>query len=258
MHPDARTGEARLELDVAPGVHRLAHAYVSCYLVEGSSGGLTLVDAGLPASWPLLGRALRTLGRTPEEIQAVVLTHAHFDHVGMAARVRERTGATVWAELREAYLAAHPYRYAHENVRGIYPLRYPRSIPVLAAMARAGALRVPGVRDTSRLVPGEALEVPGRPVVVLSPGHTWGHCALHLPDRDVLLVGDALVTLDPYTARTGPRIVAGAATADATMALRSLDVLAETGATTVLPGHGEPWTRGIGAAVELARRAGAS
>ena len=32
---------------------------------------------------------------------------------------------------------------------------------------------------------------PGRPRVVFTPGHTYGHCALHLPDRDVLLTGDA-------------------------------------------------------------------
>ena len=63
------------------------------------------------------------------------------------------------------------------------------------------------------------MPVPGRPVVVPSPGHTHGHCALHLPDRDVLISGDALVTLDPYTGRRGPRIIAGAATADSGLAL---------------------------------------
>jgi glyoxylase-like metal-dependent hydrolase (beta-lactamase superfamily II) len=93
---------------------------------------------------------------------------------------------------------------------------------------------------------------------VFSPGHTYGHCALHLPDRDVLLVGDALVTLDPYTGRTGPRIVAGAATADSDLALRSLDALAGTGARLVLPGHGEPWRDGAPRAAELARAAGRS
>jgi hypothetical protein len=64
------------------------------------------------------------------------------------------------------------------------------------------------------------------------------------------------VTFDPYTAKTGPRVVAGAATADSERALATLDALAETGARTVLVGHGEPWRDGAEAAVQRARAAG--
>jgi glyoxylase-like metal-dependent hydrolase (beta-lactamase superfamily II) len=56
----------------------------------------------------------------------------------------------------------------------------------------------------------------------------------------------------------GPRIVARAATADSERALASLDALAETGAKTVLTGHGEPWNAGAEAAAKHARRAGVS
>jgi glyoxylase-like metal-dependent hydrolase (beta-lactamase superfamily II) len=77
-------------------------------------------------------------------------------------------------------------------------------------------------------------------------------------DRDTVLAGDAIVTLDPYTARRGPRIVARAATADSERALASLDALAATGARTVLTGHGPPWTGGVEAAVAAARAAGVS
>jgi glyoxylase-like metal-dependent hydrolase (beta-lactamase superfamily II) len=94
--------------------------------------------------------------------------------------------------------------------------------------------------------------------VIACPGHTYGHVALHLPDSGVLLSGDALVTLDPYTGRTGPRIVAGAATADSALNLASLDALAATDATIVLPGHGEPWTGGVVEAVRRAREVGKS
>jgi hypothetical protein len=66
------------------------------------------------------------------------------------------------------------------------------------------------------------------------------------------------VTLDPYTARRGPRLVARAATADTERNLRSLDALVGTGARTVLVGHGEPWTQGIEAAVAQARQRGAA
>lgn len=241
-----------LTTHVADGVHRVAASFVNCYLVEDEDG-VTLVDTGLPALWDELVQALEELGHTPADLRAVVLTHAHFDHIGCAARARDQLGVPVWAHPGDHFIAAHPYRYGHERSRLGYPLRYPGAIPILGAMVRAGALRVRGVRDLQPLVAGRVLEVPGRPRVVFSPGHTAGHCALHLADRRAVLTGDALVTLDPYTGGRGPQIVARAATADSALALRSLDALAATRARTVLPGHGEPWHDGIEAAVTHAR-----
>ncbi|MFH5821525.1 MBL fold metallo-hydrolase [Georgenia sp. AZ-5] len=246
-----------LQRDVADGVHQVEHAHVNCYLVEDDDG-VTLVDAGLPAFWPLLGQALREIGRRPSDVRALVITHGHFDHVGIARRLQQRLGVPVWAHEKEHHLVAHPYRYAHENLRGIYPLRYPRGAVILGAMARAGALTVRGATATHQLSPTAMVDVPGQPRVVFTPGHTYGHCALHLPGRRALLTGDALVTLDPYTGHTGPRIIAGAATADSEMALRSLDALAATDADVVLPGHGEVWRSGAAAAVEHARAAGSA
>ena len=245
--------------EVADRVHRIEHAYVNVYLVTDDDGRVLVVDTGLPATWDLLGRALRDLGRRPSDIAAVVLTHAHFDHTGSAAALQSRLGVPIWLHDEDTTIAAHPYRYAHENVRAMYPLRYPASLRILASMVSAGALRVRGVEGLRHMAPGETLPVPGAPHVIFTPGHTFGHCALHLPDRDVLLTGDALVTLDPYTGRRGPQIIAGAATADSTQALASLDRLVsyDSGATTLLPGHGDPWTAGVAAAVERAREVGA-
>lgn len=241
--------------EVADRVHRIEHAYVNVYLVE-DEGRVLLVDTGLPATWGHIARGLRHIGRRPEDVAAVALTHAHFDHTGNAARAQERLRVPIWAHREDFFIAAHPYRYAHENLRAIYPLKYPVAVRILGAMAAAGALKVKGV---DRLVPFAAegeTDLPGRPHVIFTPGHTYGHCALHLPDRDVVISGDALVTLDPYTGRAGPQIVAGAATADSAQALASLDRLVATRAGTVLPGHGEPWTAGVGTAVELARERG--
>lgn len=115
-----------------------------------------------------------------------------------------------------------------------------------------------GIAGLVPIVPGEVLDVPGHPRVVFTPGHTFGHCALHLPDADVVLSGDALVTYNPYTGASGPQIVSGAATADSRQALSSLTALADTGASLVLPGHGDPWWDGAASAVAVARAAGPS
>jgi glyoxylase-like metal-dependent hydrolase (beta-lactamase superfamily II) len=243
-----------LTRDVAPGVHLLAHAHVNLYLVEGDDG-VTLVDTAFPDTWPHLLAALGAIGRTPDDVRAIVLTHGHFDHVGSAARAARELGVPVNVHPDDAHLARHPYAYRRERTPVVYPLRFGRAIPVVAAMAAAGALRVEGVDAVADIAAGP-LDVPGRPVVIPTPGHTDGHVALHLPDRDALITGDALVTLDPYTGRTGCRIVAGAATADSPRALRSLAALEETDARLVLPGHGAPWRNGIRAAVAAARSAG--
>jgi glyoxylase-like metal-dependent hydrolase (beta-lactamase superfamily II) len=242
--------------DVADGVHRLDVGHVSCYLLEGAGGGLTLVDAGLPAVWPVLGGALRELRRTPDDLHAVVLTHAHFDHVGTAEHLRSRYGIPVYCHPDDASLAAHPYSYGRERSPLLYPLRHPRAIPGLMHMAAAGAVAVKGVEDTLPLTPEALAALPGAPLLVPTPGHTRGHCALHFPDRDAVISGDALVTRDPYTGHPGPQVVAMAATADFTTALRSLDALRATAAGTVLPGHGFPWRAGVDAAVAQATEIG--
>ncbi|MDR7330250.1 MBL fold metallo-hydrolase [Corynebacterium guangdongense] len=243
--------------DVTDGVHLLQHGNVNCWLIEDQDGdGLTLVDAGLPGAWRHLTEGVQSLGHRMEDIRALVLTHAHFDHVGMARRLVRQLGLPVYAHSADHELAAHPFRYAHENPIAPYPLRHPRAVPLLGSMLAAGMPFVRGLDDVRPLQVDAELDVPGRPRVIATPGHTHGHVALHLPERDAVITGDALVTLDPYTARRGPRLVAGAATADESRALASLDAIAETDARRVLPGHGMPWTRGARTAAELARKNG--
>ena len=244
-----------IRTDIAPGIHYLEHGRTNVYLVEADDGVL-LVDTGLPRSRDVLTTALSRIGKSVQDITAIVLTHGHFDHVGTAERLRNRYGIPVYCHPADARVAAHPYSYDHERSPFLYPLRYPKAIPGLLRMTAAGALTVKGVRDTRPLTAESAAGLPGAPVLVPTPGHTNGHCALHFPDRDAVISGDALVTLDPYTGRPGPQVVAGAATADTGTALRSLEALRSTAARSVLPGHGFPWRAGVESAVARALEVG--
>ncbi|MFJ6654296.1 MBL fold metallo-hydrolase [Microbacterium sp. NPDC091313] len=237
---------------VTDGIVRITRAATNCYLVDTPDGPV-LIDAGLPRMWSLLRDALDAVGLTPDQLVSVYLTHGHFDHVGMADRLVSDHHVPLHVHPDDVALARHPYRYAHERARTRYPFRFPAAVPALARMAMAGALGVHGVDAHGDVRPG--VDVLGGLVPVFSPGHTRGHCGYFLPSRSVLFSGDALVTYDPYTAAKGPRVVARAATADVAAARASLGALAATGARTVLPGHGTPFTDGVVSAVGLARQA---
>jgi glyoxylase-like metal-dependent hydrolase (beta-lactamase superfamily II) len=239
--------------EAAPGVHRIGDGWVNWYLVEGGDGSVTVVDAGLPRSWETLRAVLGELGRGPGDVAAIVLTHAHFDHVGFVARAQRELGVPVYLRAAERELASHPRHYPRERSLAAYVWR-PDAMRSFASFGARGALRTEPVREFRPLPDGgAAADVPGRPVVVDCPGHTAGHVALHLADRDCLIAGDALVTLDPYTGMAGPRLVAKGATTDSAAAEASLRRLAGLqDARIVLTGHGPTWAQGIAAAAEAA------
>ena len=246
------TGSDRgmIEREAAPGIHRIENNHTNFFVVE-EDGRYTVVDAGLPTSWSSLERAVRSL----DKVEALILTHAHFDHIGIAERLRTTLGIPVWVHENDVPLTMHPRLYGRERTPLWYVATQPKAFPIVAGFLATGSFWPHSIGAVRRFVDG-TLDVPGSPRVVPTPGHTLGHVAFHFPDRDAVIAGDALVLLDPYTAKQGPRLVARGATADVDRAMRSLDALAETGAATVLTGHGPAWRDGADAATERARAAG--
>jgi glyoxylase-like metal-dependent hydrolase (beta-lactamase superfamily II) len=245
-----------LQQNVADGIHRVEDAYTNWYIVE-DAGALTIVDAGVPTSWGSFEAALGALGKRRSDVRALILTHAHFDHIGFAERARRELAIAVYVHENDVPLTRHPLQYSHERPRSFYMATQVKAMPIVASLVRNRAFWPPPIADVRRFSDG-SLDVPGSPRVLFTPGHTLGHCAFHFPDRDAVIAGDAFVTLDPYTGKQGPKLVARAALADSERNLASLDAIAQTGATTVLTGHGEPWRGGAAEGVRRARVAGTS
>ncbi len=135
-------------------------------------------------------------------------------------------------------------------------LRYSMAWKLLGHFARNGALKPNKIAEVTTFRDGDVLEVPGRPRVMHTPGHTPGHCALDV--GDALIAGDLLCTLNPLTGRRGPQPMPGALNQSTAQVLESLAKIEGLDAQTVYVGHGEPWTDGVRSAVDRARAAGPS
>jgi glyoxylase-like metal-dependent hydrolase (beta-lactamase superfamily II) len=244
--------------ELAEGVYGFeTHDVVNWYLVEDGDR-LTAIDAGLSASWDEFKGFVQSHGRKVGDLEAVVLTHAHVDHFGFAARARAEAGARIYAHAQEAPLVRHPIRPQRSERLPLLYLNHAATRKLLLEVAKAG-LRTKGVSSFERVADGQVLEnVPGKPRIVFTPGHTRGHCAVHMPERDVVFPGDAWVTRDPYTGRRGPRLVARSATNDVEQNLKSLAALEKIDAGIALTGHGPPWREGAADGARQARAAGAA
>jgi glyoxylase-like metal-dependent hydrolase (beta-lactamase superfamily II) len=242
--------------EVLSGVHRLGSERVNWYFVE-DEGRVTVVDAGLSGYWNQLEPALAQRGRRLEDVAALVLTHAHSDHTGVAGRLHDHGVPVFLHEGDRELLRTGKEPWKRES--GSLPvLLHVKAWGFFGHMVRNGALKPPHIDDPVAIGDGDELDVPGRPRVIHTPGHTNGHCALHFERHGVLFVGDLLCTWHPVTGRLGPQIMPRAFNVSSEQSLESLARIEGLDANLLLPGHGEPWTEGAAAAVAQARTAGPS
>jgi glyoxylase-like metal-dependent hydrolase (beta-lactamase superfamily II) len=138
-------------------------------------------------------------------------------------------------------------------------MKYAATRRLMLEVAKAG-FRTRGVSEFEEIQDGGAVldGVPGRPKMIFAPGHTHGHCAVHLEELGVVFPGDAWVTRDPYTGREGPRLVARSATNNVEQNLKSLELLEKIDAPMALTGHGAPWRESAADGAREARAAGAA
>lgn len=236
--------------EVAEGIHRLGTHYLNFYVIE-DGGKFTLVDSGVRGYYHQLMQFLSSLGKSASDIEAVVITHHHQDHIGNAERLRRESGGPIFVHPRDAPIVTGRRPRPTAN---LLPFAWrPWFVGYLSHLIRNGVLRPPAVADTQDIRNDERLDIPGSPRIMHVPGHTPGSCALWLEERRVLLSGDTLVTLDTARGKRGPCILTGAFTHDEVEAVYSLDALVPLTAEVMLPGHGEPWNNGIEEAVRIAR-----
>jgi glyoxylase-like metal-dependent hydrolase (beta-lactamase superfamily II) len=239
-------------MEIAPGIRRIGtDSKINSYLIE-EGGRVTIVDAGISGLYRDLPAELASMGRTIDDVAALILTHGHSDHVGYAERLRTERHVPVSVHEADAALARGE---APNPSKGFGPTKIKPLAGFLWYTVLRGGLRTRHIGAVSTFGDGATLDVPGSPRVILTPGHTPGSAALHFAARDALLVGDAFATYAVTTGAHGPRLAPF--TADRPQALDSLARIEDVSAGWVLPGHGDPWSGGTAEAVRLVRESAA-
>ncbi|WP_083750606.1 MBL fold metallo-hydrolase [Kribbella sp. ALI-6-A] len=217
---------------------------------------LTLVDGGYPGDLEDVEASIRAIGRRPEDVRAILVTHAHVDHLGAVNPFHHRYGTPAYVDPAEVGHAHRDYLEQLTPPKLLANLWRPRVLPWAVHILRNGATQDVTAPHVQAFPSTGALDLPGAPVPVPTHGHTSGHTAYYLPSVGAVITGDSLVTGHPIAATTGPQLLpAMFHHTDRTTLLATLSTLEDLDADLLLPGHG-PLHRGpIRAAVAGARHA---
>ena len=234
---------------VTASVHMAQTPLVNWTLVADDRGVL-LIDAGYPGSRDEVLASLSRLGFAPADVRAILLTHAHIDHLGAAIWFAGAHDTPVYCHRAEVAHARRDYLEQASPAAILAKAWQPRWMKWSLQVVGKGGLRREGIPGARALTEEIAATLPGSPRAVPTPGHTKGHCS-YVVDG-VLVAGDALVTGHPLLRRPGPQLLPSVFNHSEADCIRSLATIAEAGTDVLIPGHGDIW---FGPVREAARQA---
>ena len=210
-------------------IHSISFGFVNVFLVKGEK--TILIDAGIPGQIVRFMKGLDLANTKPEEIDLLLFTHGHSDHIGLAKEI---------VDLSQAQTAIHE-REVKWVETGNPPL--PPGVTLLGKlsiglMKRAPKMAIPATRvdivlgDDGLILDG--FGIPGK--VIYTPGHTMGSVSILLESRDAF-VGDLAGSARYMQLRPGMPIFAE----DERLIKPSWKKLLDSGAKMIYPAHGKPF-----------------
>jgi glyoxylase-like metal-dependent hydrolase (beta-lactamase superfamily II) len=172
--------------------------YVLVYALELGGGGVALVDAGwnTEEAWSALEGGLAAAGGSMSDVEAVMVTHIHPDHYGLAGRVREASGAWIGLHPADAVMLEARYGDTDELVANMSRFLSESGVPDdklpdLAAASMAVKSMVTMAVPDVLFEDGKAIDLPGWSLrTIWTPGHSPGHVCFYSDDRQLLISGD--------------------------------------------------------------------
>ena len=211
-------------------IHTIHMGLDNIYVLKGK--GTVIIDGGDPKKEKVFLKGLEDVSVRPEEVQLIILTHGHWDHIGSAKEIKDITGAKIAMHRREANWLEQSLKPLPSGVTpwgkvfiGIHKLFMPLiSIP---------PVKVDVVLDDNVLSLTD-YGIPGR--ILHTPGHSAGSVSVLL-DTGEAFVGDLAMNRFPLRLSPGLPIFAD----DLDVVSSCLHSLFAHGARTIYPAHGKPF-----------------
>ena len=185
--------------EIAPGLHSLGQRMggrVHAFLIV-ENDGLTLIDTLFDTDGHRVLEAITALGRQPQDLKRIVLSHAHRSHLGGLAALKAASGATVYAHQDEADIIAGDRKAQGVGFKPMRPfLTYLPTYPLQLGLT-LGIGKHPPCPVDQPLVDGDKV---GSLQVLHAPGHSPGHLAFWWPELRALIAGDAIATWPAFDA----------------------------------------------------------
>lgn len=213
-------------------IYQVLQGRCNCFVLAQGNHYL-LIDTGREHAWPELRQSLDRLGIDEHGLDALVLTHTHFDHAENAARVKERYHAPLLVHKNEAEYVK----------RGDTPLPagtmfFTRWLLKLFRKKLQPHFRYRPVEADMLIEDRYDLRERGfEATLIHTPGHSAGSISL-IVEHEIAIVGDAMFGVVPWS-------IYPPFADDPRQMIRSWNTLLDTGCSTFLPAHGSPNSRAL-------------
>ena len=202
----------------------------NCYIIKHE--GTILIDAGMPGEFNKFTEGLKDTGINPKEIKALIITHCHWDHIGCAKKIKDKTGAKV---------------IVHKNEKDILTKGKPVMPPGVTRWGKILGYFINKLSKKFSIEPTEVDIVIGeedypleefgiKGKIVFTPGHSPGSISVALDSGDAF-VGDIAMNGLPLTLCPNLPIFAE----DMPAVKNSWRKLIDKGVKKIYPAHGKPF-----------------